>query len=109
MKSTPERLDAFRTQLSDTIEHSTELLADLKALNDAFPSLLPVVADLSESQRATEIAVLCGFNPALPAELHQLIVSLADLLAGLTAADSGEAWLRRQMDTLQTPGESAAA
>ena len=109
MKSTPERLDAFRTQLSDTIEHGTELLVDLKALNDSFPKLLPLLANLSERQRATEIAVLCGFNPGLPTDLHQLIESLADVLGGLTAADGGEAWLRRQVDALQMPGESSAA
>ena len=82
---------------------------DLKALNDSFPNLLPLLEKLSERQRATEIAVLCGFNPRLPTDLHQLIESLADVLGGLTAADGGEAWLRRQVDTLQTPGESSAA
>jgi hypothetical protein len=55
------------------------------------------------------MAVLCGFNPVLPTDLHQLIESLADVLAGLTAADGGEAWLRRQVHALQVPGESSAA
>jgi hypothetical protein len=109
MKTTSTSLDAFSTQLSDTIEHGTELLVDLKALNDSFPKLLPLLANLSERQRATEIAVLCGFNPGLPTDLHQLIESLADVLGGLTAADGGEAWLRRQVDALQMPGESSAA
>ena len=76
MKTTPQRLDAFRAQLTDTIEHGTQLLVDLKALNDSFPKLLP-----------------------LP----------ADLLAGLTTADGGEAWLRRQIDALQAPRDSSAA
>ena len=98
-----------RAVASFTIEHGTELLVDLKALNDSFPKLLPLLANLSERQRATEIAVLCGFNPGLPTDLHQLIESLADLLAGLTAADGGEAWRRRQIDALQAPGDSSAA
>ena len=109
MNTAPENLDTLRTQLTDTIEHGTELLVGLKALNDSFPKLLPVLADLSESERATEIAVLCGFHPLLRTYLHQLIESLADVLGGLTAADGGEAWLRRQIDTLQTPGESSEA
>ena len=97
MKTTSTILDAFRIQLSDTIEHGTELLVDLKVLNDSFPKLLPLLANLSERQRATEIAVLCGFNPGLPTDLHQLFESLADVLGGLSAADGGEARLRRQI------------
>jgi hypothetical protein len=109
MKTTPTSLDAFRSQLTDTIQHGTKLLADLTALSAAFPTLLPSLEDLPKSARATQVAVLCGFNPDLPTDLHQLVESLADVLAGLTAADGGEAWLRRQIDTLQTPGESSAA
>jgi hypothetical protein len=108
MNTVPETLDTLRTQLTDTIEHGTELLVGLKALDDSFPKLLPLLADLSERERATQIAVLCGFHPQLPTYLHQLIESLADLLAELTTAHGGEAWLR-QIDTLQTRGESAAA
>jgi hypothetical protein len=109
MNTVPETLDTLRTQLTDTIEHGTELLVGLKALDDSFPKILPLLAVLSERERATEIAVLCGFHPLLRTYLHQLIESLADVLAGLTAADGGEAWLRRQIDTMQTPGEANAA
>jgi hypothetical protein len=109
MKTHLRPVDAFRTQLTDTIRHGTTLLADLRALNDGFPTILPSLGELAKSERATQVAVLCGFNPDLPTDLHQLVESLADVLGGLTAADGGEAWLRRQMDTLQTPGESAPA
>ena len=71
MKTTPERLDAFRTQLTDTIEHGTELLVDLKALNDGFPKLLPLLANLSERQRATEIAVCVATNNSAPCDWHR--------------------------------------
>jgi hypothetical protein len=109
MKTAPTRLDAFRTQLTHTIRHGTTLLADLRALNDGFPAMLPSLGELAKSERATQVAALCGFDPDLPADLRQLIEGLADVLGGLTAADGGEAWLRRQMDTLQTSGESSAA
>ena len=109
MKTTSKSLGAFRTQLSDTIEHGAELLVGLKTLNDAFPTLLPPLEILPARERAKQVAVLCGFSPDLPADLHQLIESLADILGGLTAADGGEAWLRRQIDAPQAPGDSSAA
>src|SRR4030095_5635462 len=108
MKIAPTSLDAFRDQITDAIRHGTVLLADLKALNDSFPTLLPSLGDLPKSERATQVAVLCGFDPQLSADIREFIESLADVLGGLTAADGGEAWLRRHIDMLQTPGGTTA-
>jgi uncharacterized phage infection (PIP) family protein YhgE len=102
-------LDALRTQLINTILHGADLLEDLQTINDNFCTLLPTLGNLSESERATQVAVLCDFNPELSTYLQQLTESLAGVLARLTTADDGEAWLRRQVDILPTLGESSAA
>jgi hypothetical protein len=98
----PDRLEMLRTQLATTIQHGTELLADVKALDDGLQLLLPSLGDLTEAERESEVARLCGFDPDLPERLRQLVESLADVLAGLTTADGGHAWLRHQLSRLDT-------
>ena len=101
-------MEPLRAYVTSTIEHVTTLLEDLKALDEHLIVVLPVLQDMPESQRQEFVAKLCGYDPALPERLHGLIEGLADLLSGLTASDSGAAWLRHHFDRLAA-GEAEEA
>jgi hypothetical protein len=93
--------------MAKTIQRATDLLADLTAASDALALLMPSLGELTDAERAANVAVLCGFDEALPDKLRQLVESLADVLAGLTTADGGEAWLRHQLARLETDEDAA--
>jgi len=102
-------LEQLRTHVTTTIGRTTELLADLKSLDDRLGVLLPELARLPESERETFVARLCGYDAALVDRLGQLVESLADLVAGLTTSDGGEAWLRQHLARLESGEETEAA
>ena len=101
MSPTPDRLERIRTRLATTIHRANDLLTDVKALPDSFALLMPSLAQVSDDERATSVARLCGYDEKLPEKLHALVEGLADTLAGLTTADSGRAWLAQQLSTLE--------
>ena len=103
----PDRLESFRTQIAQTIQHATSLVADLKALDEGLQLLMPSLGDLTDAERVGQVASLCGFDEALPEGLRRLVESLADVLAGLTTAEGGMAWLERQLARLETGDEPA--
>lgn len=107
MVTTPDRLDGLRAHVNGTIRHATELLADLKSLDEAFQVLVPSLARLTDAEREAGLARLAGYDAALPERLRELVEALADVIAGLTTADGGTAWLRHHLTRLEA-GEEAA-
>jgi hypothetical protein len=101
----PDRLEALRAQVATAIQRGTDLIADLHAVSDGFALVMPSLAELTEQERLAALATICGFEPALNDRLRDLVEGLADALAGLTTADRGEAWLRRQIAALETGGD----
>jgi len=108
MATQTEPIERLRAEITTTIKHGTELLADLKLLDDRLSLLLPSLQEMAESERETFVARLCGYDADLPQRLPVLIEGLADLLAGLTTTDGGAVWLRQHLDRLAA-GESEEA
>jgi hypothetical protein len=101
-------LERLRTHVATTARVATDLLADLKALDERFHLLLPSGARLTDVERAARGALLCGFDTALAARLRELVEALADVLAGLTSSDGGQSWLQHQLGRLEAGEETAA-
>jgi hypothetical protein len=99
----------LREQVTATIHRGTDLLGDLKSLDDWLKALMPTLARLPGSEREAFVARLCGYDAALPDRLHQLVEGLADLVAGLTASDGGQAWLRQHLARVESGDETDAA
>ena len=89
MASTAKQADALRGQVTRTIQRTTDLIADLKALAAGLETLLPDGTARTESERWREMAQLAALDEATPARLEALVEALADVLAGLTSADNG--------------------
>jgi hypothetical protein len=102
MPRSVDRLERLRAQLTTTIQRGTDLIADLKSVDDWLQLVMPSLADMPNDERERYVARLCGYDEALPDKLRVLIESLADVLAGLTTADNGQAWLRHQLANLET-------
>ena len=102
------RAETLRRHVLQAIKHGTALIADLKALTEAFEVLLPELADATETQRWGQVARVAALDPAVPDDLAALVEALADVLAGLSSTDGGEAWLEHQRARLDA-GEDAAA
>jgi hypothetical protein len=102
-------VDRLREQVSSSIQHGTELLANLTSLDAWLQPLMPALGRLPESEREAFVARLCGYDASLPDRLRVLIEGLADLLAGLTASDGGEAWVRHHITRLEAGEETEAA
>jgi len=101
-------LERLRAHVATTARVATDLLADLKSLDDQFHVLLPAVTRLTGEEREARVAALCGFDPALAARLRELVEALADVLAGVTSSDGGRSWLQHQLDRLEAGEETAA-
>lgn len=98
----PDSLELLRGLITTTIQHGTDLIADLKALDDNFPKLMPSLDELTAAEREGQVARLVGFDEDMPERLRQLVENLADVLAGLTTADGGMKWLEHQLSRLET-------
>src|SRR5262249_62020391 len=96
-------------RVTATMQRRTVLRADVKSPADWLPALMPALARLPESEREALVARLCGSDPALRDRLHDLIGGLADLVAGLTASDAGQAWVRQHVARLEAGEETDAA
>jgi hypothetical protein len=99
--TTPTELEGLRSHVTATVQHATDLLADLESIDEAFQVLLPSLATLTDAEREALVARLCGYDAALPERLGELVEGLADVLAGLTTADRGQAWLQTHLTRLQ--------
>jgi hypothetical protein len=106
MAASPETLETLREQVTAAIQHGTDLIADLKTLAAGFESLVPEIAGMTEAERVAFFARLVGFEEGMPERLAALVESLADVLAGLTSSDGGEAWAEQQLTRLGS-GEGA--
>ena len=102
-------LKRLREQVSATIRRGTNLLADLKSLDDWLQALTPALSKLSPSEREAFVARLCGYDASLPEQLRQLIEGLADLVGGLTTIDGARAWVRQHVARLEAGEETEAA
>jgi hypothetical protein len=102
------RAEILRAHVTRAMRHSTGLIADLKALGEAVPFLVPELADTTERERWHEVARLTGLDADMPQHLAALVETLADVLAGLTSDDGGAGWLEHQRSRLEA-GEDAAA
>ena len=100
MATYEDELDQLRTHVTATIRRGTDLLADLKTLDDGLTVVLPSLSDLPTSERQPLVARLCGFDADLPDRLRELVEGLADVLAGLTSTDGAAAWRRHQLERL---------
>jgi hypothetical protein len=104
-----DQLEPLRTRISTTIQRATDLFADLTSLDEWLQGLMPTLARMTESERQRFVARLCGYDPALPDHVQQLLQGLADLLGGLTSADGGQAWLRHHLTRLEAGDDDEAA
>jgi hypothetical protein len=102
-------LERLREQVTAAIQRGTDLIADLKSLDDGLQALMPALSRLSESEREAFVARLCGYDAALPERLRQLIEGLADLVAGLTGSDAAHAWVRQHVARLEAGEDTEAA
>ena len=109
MASTAKHAEARRQQVTRTIQRTTELIADLKALADGLGTLLPDGAQRTEAERWREIARLAALDETMPERLEALVEALADVLAGLTSADNGAHWLAHQRARLADGDDATAA
>jgi hypothetical protein len=55
------------------------------------------------------VAKLCDLDESAPEQLETLVENLADVLAGLTSTDRGQAWLQHRHAHLAASEESEAA
>ncbi len=101
-------LERLRMHVATTARVATDLLADLKMLDDRFQPLLPSISRLTDAEREARVAELCGFDAALSVRLRELVEALADVLAGLTSSDGGQAWLQHRLGRLEAGEETAA-
>ena len=99
----------MRERVETAVQRATDLLADLTSLDDWLQDLMPALARLSESEREAAVARMCGYDASLPDELRELIDGLADLIAGLTASDGGQAWVRHHIARLEAGEDTEAA
>jgi hypothetical protein len=99
----------MREHVAATIRRGADLLADVNSLDDWLQALMPGLAKLPESERDAFVARLCGYDAALADRLRELIEGLADLMAGLTASDGGQAWVRQHVTRLEAGEETDAA
>jgi hypothetical protein len=102
-------LERLREQVTAAIQRGTDLIADLRSLDDGLQALMPALTRLSESERDAFVARLCGYDAALPDRLRQLIEGLADLVAGLTESDGAQAWVRQHVARLEAGEDTEAA
>ena len=101
-------LQRLRDHVDATIVHATALLGSLTSLDEVLHSRIPTLAAMTEAQREAYVARLCGYDAALPERLRELVESLADVVAGLTTADQGRAWLDHHRGRLEAGEEDAA-
>lgn len=92
-------LDALRVRLEATIQHASELGADLSGLADDLALAFPTLLVVSEEERAATAASLCGVDREFPGHLRRLVERLAEVLGAIATAD-WEAWLRRELNAL---------
>ncbi len=104
----PAELERLRAHVDTTVRHATDLLGALTSLDEALKVLLPSLAAMTEAEREVYVARLCGYDEALPERLRVLVESLADVIAGLTTADAGRAWVAHHLARLEA-GEDEAA
>jgi hypothetical protein len=105
---TSRQLEQLRAHVDGTVGHATDLLGSLTSLDEALEVLLPSLADLTEAERQKYVARLCGYDKMLPQHLRDLVENLADVIAGLTTADHGGAWLEHHVARLEAGEEDAA-
>jgi hypothetical protein len=108
MATNADPIERLRTEITTTIKRGTDLLTDLKLLDDRLSLVVPSLQDMAESEREGFVARLCGYDPELPQRVEALIEGLADLVAGLTSTDGGAVWLRQHLDRLAA-GEAEEA
>jgi hypothetical protein len=104
----PTELEQLRAQIDAMVTHATSLLAALTSLDEALHLLLPPLSKMTAAERDAFVARLCGYDADLPERLRTLVESLADVIAGLTHADGGHAWLAHHLTRLETGDEEAA-
>jgi hypothetical protein len=109
MTTPGDEIERLRAHVTLAIQHGTELLGDLKSLDDRLTVVLPSLQEMPESEREQFVARLCGYDAALLDRVHELVGSLADLVAGLTASDAGAAWLRLRLGRLAAGDAEEAA
>jgi hypothetical protein len=109
MGSGATHAEALREHVARTITRSTDLIADLNALADGLDTLRPDAADRTQTERWREAARLAGLDESTPERLEALVEALADVLAGLTAADNGSHWLAQQGRRLASGEDVTAA
>jgi hypothetical protein len=105
---TADEVERLHQHVDLTIRHATNLLAGLTKLDEALQGLLPSLVDMTDAERESYVARLCGYDETLPDRLRDLVESLADVIAGLTPTDGGRAWLDHHLARLEA-GEHDAA
>jgi hypothetical protein len=105
----PDRLEPLRARITASIQHGTDLIAELQSLSERFSVLVPSLSELTHAERWAEVARLCTLDENMPDRLETLVENLADVLGGLTTTDGGRAWLDHQRTRLSAGDDSEAA
>jgi hypothetical protein len=103
-----DQLEPLRDLVTIAIKDATALITRLQALDGALTTLVPGLAAMTAAERDAYVAKLCEYDETLPERLRDLVEGLADLLAGLTSTDGGQAWLQQRKARLEA-GETTEA
>jgi hypothetical protein len=103
------QIEALRSEIARTMHRGSHLIADLDAVAARFPVVMPSLGGLTETERWTAVARLCGADPRVREQLGSLVENLADVLAGLTTTDGGAAWLEHRRASLDASDDERAA
>jgi hypothetical protein len=99
------QIEGLRAQIASAMKHGTALIADLQAITDRFAVVLPSLGEQTERGRWKTVARLCAIEEKTPEQLEALVENLADVLAGLTTSDGGQAWVQHRQQTLDAGDE----
>jgi hypothetical protein len=103
-------VDRIRARVTATILHATKLLADLKAIDEALQTLKPALGWMTNDERDSYVARLCGCDEQLAERLRNLVESLAGRpFSGAYHRRRGWTWLEQRTARLESDETIEAA
>ena len=106
---TAAQMERLRADITTATRHGTGLIADLNTVAERLAALVPELAECTGPERWPAVARFCNLDETMPDRLATLVESLADVLAGLTPSDGGDAWLEHRRAALAAGDEDDEA